>query len=1387
MAGNIKVLFVILILFISENVSQSIEEDESLLKNPKYMKYDELVDFFDTLQSSYPELAKVYSTGSSVEGRQLLVLQITEDVQGEHPERPSFKYVANIHGDEAVGRQLVIYLAQYLLLNYGKSDRITKLLNTTDIHLMPSLNPDGFEASKEGECESLSEYKGRSNAKGVDLNRDFPDQFDKNKSNDDEYLFSGRQPETVALMKWVLSKQFTLSGNLHGGAIVASYPYDDLSGDKDCCEESRTPDDALFKHLASVYASNNDLMHRGDACKPEKFVDGLTNGAFWYSVKGGMQDFNYLHSNCFEVTFELSCCKYPKAEELPTFWHQNKESLIAFMEQTNIGIQGTVVDENGEPVKNAQIMIEGIGHAVKTTHHGYFWRMLLPGQYNITAAAAGYETPLYTPVTVRADRASRLTLTVRPHPRPRPLSDERNRGPRDIDGLSPPDFVHHNYLMMERFLKDINAQYPNITRLTSIGKSVQGRELYVLEVTKDPGRHIPGKPEFKYVANMHGNEVVGREMLLLLAKYLCQQYYGGDERVQRILNTTRVHIMPSMNPDGYEKSKLGDFQSVRGRPNAHNIDLNRNFPDQYGPTVDNTVQEPETEAVMAWSSRIPFVLSANLHGGALVANYPYDGDADMSGGRANPAPDNDVFVHLAHVYAEAHHRMHLGQPCKNTPNERFPGGITNGAKWYALAGGMQDWSYLHTSDMELTLELGCHKFPPAADLPTYWEDNKEALLEFMEQIHTGVTGFVHSHIGHPLAGATITVGGISHAVRSAADGDYWRLLRPGTYNVTAGKTGYESITEEVTVPANGTVSLNFTLMPDDPQHWSSAYDFRVLDNIMYTAYHKPLELYAKLAELENKFGDIAEFRAGDSLNTALLHELKLTADAGGPEETKFHVALISNLYASQPLGQEMLLNYARHLATAYHIGEPIHKRMLNNSVIHFIPNLDPLTMKILRNYDHTDKCDVTPIEEEFGDSLYNYLANKNLNPLSNYTREKAFARLLEVERFDLVIELASGTEGVSYPESAKIYEQYAQMFQEHRTPGDIVCQKKDDVVHGDLIDLIYERYNVPILSLGLDCCKMPKDEDIAWVWRHNLAGIMKVVRSVNTGVVGFVRNEEGGPLRAAMVAVEGSGRQLRVTPNQAHYRALLPPGTYRLLVRARNYHDQTLTVVVVDGVIKQKDVVLRRINADQIPGGQFEEPPLPKDPNTVYITGLALDYNSVPVNARVSAAPLRALHAVVSNTTDARGRWVLALPVTYSGREVVLSVAGDGYVTRTKHVKLTGSVTANQIIKLEKDDDVMGLPRLVFVMLAGVVGVGLVALAACCFDCRRRARDSRQDYLFSPLPADDKRPLVPDEDIADIVRKPYYDEEELPPSETDSEEDIVLLRSGRDWQANEQD
>ncbi|KAF7821702.1 carboxypeptidase SOL1-like isoform X2 [Senna tora] len=103
------------------------------------------------------------------------------------------------------------------------------------------------------------------------------------------------------------------------------------------------PDDDTFRFMASIYSHSHYNMSSS-----KEFPGGITNGAFWYPIYGGMQDWNYIHAGCFELTLEISDNKWPNAVELPVLWKYNKMSmvnLVASLVKDNISVSRFVVSD----------------------------------------------------------------------------------------------------------------------------------------------------------------------------------------------------------------------------------------------------------------------------------------------------------------------------------------------------------------------------------------------------------------------------------------------------------------------------------------------------------------------------------------------------------------------------------------------------------------------------------------------------------------------------------------------------------------------------------------------------------------------------------------------------------------------------------------------------------------------------------------------------------------------------------------------------------------------------------------------------------------------------------------------------------------------------------
>ncbi|XP_067087211.1 inactive carboxypeptidase-like protein X2 [Osmerus mordax] len=523
------------------------------------------------------------------------------------------------------------------------------------------------------------------------------------------------------------------------------------------------------------------------------------------------------------------------------------------------------------------------------------------------------------------------------------------------------DFRHHNYSAMVTLMKSVGDECPNITSVYSLGLSSEGRDILAMVLSDNPTQHEPGEPEFRFTAGLHGNEAVGREMVLLLMQYLCKEYKDGNPRVRRLVEGIRIHLVPSLNPDGQEKALLAGSELsgwTTGHWTADGHDIFQNFPDLNsvlweaedrgmvpkitpnhhvpipGDLEGNSSISVETRHIISWMESIPFVLGANLQGGEKVVAYPYDNmrlakkadshdtqrthsrkkrqyeeegydvtewergyqeepdwrdrghreepeedwrrqghghesygheshggegydhggyerggydrggyehggyehggyehgghgqreeeeDDRGRGGYQDSEPEDEpratadasLFRWLAISYASTHLSMTRSHHGGCHGNDVTGGqGIVNRAKWKPVAGSMNDFSYLHTNCFELSMFLGCDKFPHQTELLSEWENNREAMLIFMEQVHRGIRGIVKDQEGNALGNATVSVEGVSHDVTTGESGDYWRLLNPGEYRVTVRAEGFSPLTKLCVVGYEpGATACSFTL------------------------------------------------------------------------------------------------------------------------------------------------------------------------------------------------------------------------------------------------------------------------------------------------------------------------------------------------------------------------------------------------------------------------------------------------------------------------------------------------------------------------------------------------------------------------------------------------
>jgi hypothetical protein len=368
----------------------------------KYPTYEQYTEMMRNFAKDYPEICLLDTFGYSVEGRLLLALKISDQVEQEEAEADFF-YTSTMHGDELVGFVLLLRLADYLLRGYGTDSEVTDLVDHLTVWINPLANPDGSYSADSGMSLKQSTRKTQ---QAIDLNRNFPDP-----GQDEPDDTTGRALENRYMMEFLRKQKFTLSANIHSGAEVVNYPWDHTA--------ALHADDEWYRFISREYA--DEAM----AVDPDYMFGwpdvGITNGAEWYIITGGRQDYVNYYLEGREVTLELASEMKLPSHLLDRYWNINRRSLLNYMAHCMYGIRGMVTDsQTGDPVR-VRISIPDHDSIYSVVHssarHGDFYRLIKEGVYDLVISAPGYLTDTLKGVSVTDYQATWVDIQMEKDPK----------------------------------------------------------------------------------------------------------------------------------------------------------------------------------------------------------------------------------------------------------------------------------------------------------------------------------------------------------------------------------------------------------------------------------------------------------------------------------------------------------------------------------------------------------------------------------------------------------------------------------------------------------------------------------------------------------------------------------------------------------------------------------------------------------------------------------------------------------------------------------------------------------------------------------------------------------------------------------------------------------
>jgi carboxypeptidase T len=198
-----------------------------------------------------------------------------------------------------------------------------------------------------------------------------------------------------------------------------------------------------------------------------------------------------------------------------------------------------------------------------------------------------------------------------------------------------PDADYQTPAKIENLLKKYHTQYPNLTKLVSIGKSLEGLDIWAIKISDDASVDDLDEPVVLFNSMHHAREIMTPEISIDIIDYLLKNY-NRLSQVKNWVDNTAIWVIPMFNVDGNNKMWKSDSMWRKNTRGGYGVDLNRNYPtgwdscngssgSRHSQTYrgESPASEPETQVMMNFIAEKRPVFDISYHSYSELVIYPY--------------------------------------------------------------------------------------------------------------------------------------------------------------------------------------------------------------------------------------------------------------------------------------------------------------------------------------------------------------------------------------------------------------------------------------------------------------------------------------------------------------------------------------------------------------------------------------------------------------------------------------------------------------------------------------------------------------------------------------------------------------------------------------------